>query len=60
MCSGAASGKCTFDDVPKRIQISRVYEPNSENRKLYEELFNEFINIYNSNRSIHRRLNSRR
>jgi xylulokinase len=52
-----ALGYCTFDEIADRIQISRVYEPNPDNRKLYEELFKEFINIYNNNRGIYRRLN---
>jgi len=50
-------GYMTFDDIPKYIQYSNVFEPNPENRKIYDELFQEFVNIYNNNKKMYRRLN---
>ena len=50
-------GYLTFDAIPDRIQIANVYRPNPENRKIYGELFKEFLNIYKRNRLIYERLN---
>ncbi len=52
-----ALGYITVDDIPKYIQIADTYKPNPENRKIYDELFKEFINIYKSNKRIYARLN---
>ncbi len=55
--AAAALGYMTFDDVPNRVQITKTYQPNPNNRKIYDELFKEFVNIYKSNRNIFARLN---
>jgi hypothetical protein len=47
-----------FDDIPKYIQINNTFEPNPENRKIYDRLFAEFVNIYKRNKAIFKRLNS--
>ncbi|MBI3395264.1 MAG: FGGY-family carbohydrate kinase [Spirochaetia bacterium] len=52
-----ALGYCSFDDIADRTQIANTFTPNPDNAKLYGELFKEFINIYNKNRGIYRRLN---
>ncbi len=46
-----------FEDIPGRIRIANTYHPNPENRKIYDELFAEFLNIYKQNRRIYARLN---
>jgi xylulokinase len=55
--ASVALGYVTFDDVPERIQIAHTFEPNPENRELYDQLFREFVNIYKRNRRIYARLN---
>lgn len=50
-------GYIRFDDIPGLTQIANTYEPNPENRKVYDELFKEFLNIYKSNKKIYARLN---
>ncbi|MCB1190495.1 MAG: xylulose kinase [Leptospiraceae bacterium] len=50
-------GYMKFEDIPRHIQFSENYTPNPANRKIYDELFREFINIYKSNKDIYRRLN---
>ncbi len=55
-----ALGYGTFDDIPNRIRIAATYQPNPANRKVYDELFGEFVNIYKRNKSIHARLNRAR
>ena len=51
-------GYYNFDDIPKYIQIKDVYAPNPDNRKAYDNLFKEYINIYENNKKMYRRLNS--
>ncbi|MGQ4873571.1 MAG: xylulokinase [Promethearchaeia archaeon] len=50
-------GLMNFNDIPKYIKYNNIYKPNPENRKIYDELFDEFINIYKNNRNMYRRLN---
>jgi len=57
LIASAGLNYITFDDIPGLIQYSNVYHPNPENRKIYDELFKEFIKIYNNNKSMYRRLN---
>jgi xylulokinase len=51
-------GFTTFDDIPSHIQINNTFEPNPENRELYDRLFTEFLNIYKNNKAIFKRLNA--
>ena len=50
-------GYIRFDDIPDRIQIANTYTPDPENRKIYDGLFKEFLNIYKRNKRIYARLN---
>lgn len=50
-------GLISFDDVSKHIQIQAEYQPNPDHRKLYDQLFAEFVNIYKQNKKIYERLN---
>jgi len=52
-----ALGKLSVDAIPQRVEISATYEPNPDNRKIYDQLFSEFLNIYKSNKRIYARLN---
>lgn len=55
--ASAALGYMDFSDIPEYIQIKDVYKPNPDHRKIYDELFKEFLNIYKQNKSIFARLN---
>lgn len=55
--ASVALGHISFDDIPGIIRFSKTFEPNPQNKRLYDELFKEFIQIYRKNRSIYRRLN---
>ena len=57
--ASVALGYITFDDIPERVAITRTYQPNPDNRRIYDELFAEFLNIYKSNRRTYARLNTR-
>lgn len=53
-----ALGYLKIDDIPKRVKIDATYEPNPDNRKIYDELFREFVGAYRSNRKMYARLNA--
>jgi xylulokinase len=55
--ASVALGYLSFDDVPARVEITQQYTPSPKNRELYDELFNEFLEIYKQNRPIFARLN---
>ncbi len=57
--ASVALGYLMFDDIPELTQIARTYQPNARNRELYDGLFREFVSIYQSNKKIYARLNSR-
>jgi xylulokinase len=50
---GLATAETLNGDAP----IAGVYEPNPQNRALYDDLFGEFINIYKNSRAMYARLN---
>jgi xylulokinase len=50
-------GLCSFDDIPDLVQYSKIFEPNPENRELYDRMFNEFLGLYKRNKAMHKRLN---
>ncbi len=35
-----------------------TYKPNHENRKIYDDMFEEFQNVYENNKKMYKRLNS--
>lgn len=57
--AAVALGYLTFDEIPGLTQITKNYTPNPKNRKIYDELFKEFLNIYKSNKAIYTRLNKK-
>jgi xylulokinase len=50
-------GYIKFSDIPKLTKIEKIFTPEQKNRKIYAELFNEFLQIYKNNKSIYQRLN---
>ena len=50
-------GYTTFDEIPNLIQYTNTFHPNPAHRKIYDELFLEFVNIYLNNKVMYRRLN---
>jgi xylulokinase len=48
--AAAAVGKMRFEDIPARVSIERVFEPIPGHRKIYNDLFREFLEIYRRNR----------
>jgi xylulokinase len=50
-------GYTNWDHIPKHIKFSNIFEPNPENRKTYDTLFKEYINIYKIMGKTYKRLN---
>ncbi len=55
--ASVALGYLAFADISGRVQIANTYEPNPENRTIYDQLFDEFVNIYKHDRLMCARLN---
>jgi len=55
--ASVALGYTTFDEVASKTQIDQTYTPDPKNKPIYDELFKEYLNIYNKNRKIYARLN---
>jgi xylulokinase len=52
-----ALGYASIDDIVQHTSIAHIYEPDPDHRRLYDELFAEFVNIYQHNKLIFARLN---
>ncbi|MFH2129173.1 MAG: FGGY-family carbohydrate kinase [bacterium] len=50
-------GLMKFEDIPSHVQIKSVYQPNPDHRKIYDELFAAYLEIYNNNKKMYARLN---
>jgi xylulokinase len=50
-------GEISFGQVPDLIRFKRVYEPQPQNRQVYDERFEVFVQIYRQMKGIYRRLN---
>jgi sugar (pentulose or hexulose) kinase len=55
--AAVALGYLSFDDISSRFQIAYTYTPKPENRKIYDELYREFVSVYKRNKGIYARLN---
>ena len=57
LLAAVALGDLQYDDIASRVPITQTYTPDPDHRKIYDQLFAEFIAIYESNRKIYARLN---
>lgn len=57
LLAGAALGHIRYDDIASRVPVAKTYTPNPDHRKVYDELFHEFLAIYENNRKMYARLN---
>jgi xylulokinase len=57
LLAAAGLGYLKYEEIGTRVKVTKTYTPNPDHRKIYDELFNEFIAIYASNKKIHARLN---
>jgi xylulokinase len=57
LLASAGLGYLKYDEIGTRIKIANTYTPNPDHRKIYDELFKEFLAIYENNKKIYARLN---
>ena len=57
--AGLSLGLSTLEEYAREAIITRTFEPNPDNRRIYDELFQVFLDLYRRNRSLYRRLNRR-
>jgi xylulokinase len=57
LLAAAALGFIHYEEISSRVSIAKVYEPKPAHRRIYDELFEEFVAIYKSNQKIYVRLN---
>ncbi|MBW1808406.1 MAG: FGGY-family carbohydrate kinase [Deltaproteobacteria bacterium] len=55
--AAVALGYIEFSDIPELTEIEQVFSPEPENRKMYTELFEVFLQIHKYNKSIYHGLN---
>ena len=60
LLASAALGYLNYEEIASCVQVAKTYSPNPDHRKLYDELFKEFIAIYENNKKIYARLNRAR
>jgi xylulokinase len=57
LLASAALGYIRYEEISALVPIACEYEPNPDHRQIYDELFEEFVAIYQSNQKIYARLN---
>jgi xylulokinase len=55
--AAVALGHLGYDDISERVQIAQTFAPNPDHRRIYDELFAEYLNVYKHNKKIFARLN---
>ena len=55
--ASAALGYLRYDEIGNHVPFAKTYTPNPDHRKIYDELFNEFVAVYENNRKSYARLN---
>jgi xylulokinase len=57
LLASAGLGYLRYDELGLHVPVADTYNPNPDHRKIYDELFAEFVAIYQKNRKIYARLN---
>ncbi|WKZ34188.1 MAG: FGGY-family carbohydrate kinase [Anaerolineales bacterium] len=57
LLAGAALGHIRYDDIASRVPVAKTYTPSPDHRKVHDELFHEFLAIYENNKKMYARLN---
>jgi xylulokinase len=55
--AAAGLGEIAFSDLPELVEFEREYEPDPINRRLYDERYEVFKQVYRQMRTVYRRLN---
>ena len=54
----ARLGFRSLEELPSLVKIDRVFEPQAQNRKIYDKLYRQFREIYKRNKKVFSALNS--
>jgi xylulokinase len=57
LLGAAALGYLRYEEIGSHVPVAKTFQPQPENRKLHDEMFAEFVAIYENNRKIYARLN---
>jgi xylulokinase len=57
--AGIALGELRAEDIPARVRTSESFTPDPARRRLYDQLYREFVKVYKATKPIYRRLNAR-
>lgn len=57
LLAAVSLGLMQTDEIPAHVAIQNTFAPDSAHRKIYDELFGEFLNLYKANQKMYRRLN---
>jgi xylulokinase len=57
LLASVALGYGSFQGISEQTHILATFHPNQKNREIYDELYDEFLNIYKQNKGIYARLN---
>ncbi len=55
-----AVGRIGVPDIPGTVEVKATYRPEPESAAVYAGLLEEFVNIYDKTKGIHKRLNAHR
>jgi xylulokinase len=55
--AAAALGYLSFDEIPEHVPIARTFEPEPDNRGIYDALYGHFTDLYRSTKHLHAKLN---
>lgn len=50
-------GYMKFEDIPERVPVAKTYQPNPENRAIYDEMYAAFLGIHGKTKSLYASLN---
>ncbi len=54
-----ALGHITAEDIPRYIRIKKEYLPDPGSRRIYDEIFSEFLQLYQAHKKICARMNKK-
>lgn len=58
LLAAVSLGYMSFDDVARLAKVAAIFKPEANNSRLYDELFQEYLQLYRRNKGIYHRLNS--
>jgi len=57
LLASVALGRTSFTEIPRLVRHAGTFTPDRGKRRLYDELFREFLRLYRGTRGVYRRLN---